>query len=114
ELFHLGFPSFAGEGKWLDEGLATYYEPLIRARHGWKTEEGVWAEFVRAMPQAMRSGRVGGLEKSSSYREIYWGGAIVALLADLAARKQSNGQLGLEKGLRAVLAAGGNASEVWS
>jgi hypothetical protein len=113
ELFHLGFPSFNGEGKWLDEGLATYYEPLIRARNGWKTEDSVWAEFVRAMPQAVRAGRVGRLEKASSYREIYWGGAIVALLADIEARKRSAGKQGLEDGLVAVLAAGGEASQVW-
>jgi hypothetical protein len=114
ELFHLGFPSFSREGKWLDEGLATYYEPLIRARHGWKSESAVWTEFVRAMPQAVRSGRVGGLEKSSTFREIYWGGAIVAMLADIEARKRSGGERGLEHGLRAVLAAGGDASQVWS
>jgi hypothetical protein len=114
ELFHLGFPSFHREGKWLDEGLATYYEPLIRARHGWKTEVAVWSEFVRAMPQAVRAGQVGGLEKSSTFREIYWGGAIVVMLADIEARKRSGGARGLEHGLRAVLAGGGNASEVWT
>src|SRR5690606_3244169 len=35
ELFHLGFPTFRGEGRWLGEGLATYYEPVLRARAGW-------------------------------------------------------------------------------
>jgi hypothetical protein len=114
ELFHLGFPSFNGEGKWLDEGLATYYEPLIRARRGWKSEQEVWAEFVRAMPQGLPAATIGGLEKASSFREIYWGGAIVALLADLEARKRSGGARGLEEGLRAVLRAGGSASEVWT
>ena len=32
ELFHLGVPSFWHEGRWLDEGLATYYEPVLRTR----------------------------------------------------------------------------------
>ena len=45
ELYHLGFPSFQGEGKWLDEGLATYYEPMIRARAGLRTETSLWDEF---------------------------------------------------------------------
>lgn len=114
EIFHLGFPSFNGEGKWLDEGLATYYEPLIRARQGWKSEESVWAEFVRAMPQAVSRGHVGELEKASSFREVYWGGAIVVLLADLEARRRSSGARGLEDGLRTVLTSGGDASEVWT
>lgn len=114
ELFHLGFPSFQGEAKWLDEGLATYYEPLIRARAGWKSEEDVWSEFVHAMPQGLDALAEGGLENATEYRQIYWGGAIVSLLADVAARTRSNGRLGLEDGLRRVLQRGGNASEVWS
>ncbi|MEZ4227338.1 MAG: hypothetical protein R3B13_40750 [Polyangiaceae bacterium] len=114
ELFHLGFPSFQGEGKWLDEGLATYYEPIIRARAGNKSEADVWEEFVRAMPQGYTALRTQGLEHTAAYRGIYWGGAVVSLLADLEARKQSDGARGLEHGLRAILRAGGNASEVWS
>ena len=114
ELFHLGFPSFQGEGKWLDEGLATYYEPLIRARAGWKTELSVWEEFVRAMPQGVSAMRSEGLENTKIYRAIYWGGAIVALLADLEIRTNTKGRRGLEDGLREVLRAGGHASEVWS
>lgn len=113
ELFHLGVPSFSGEGKWLDEGLATYYEPLIRARAGFISERDVWAEFARAMPQGLRAVTRLGLEESESYRDIYWGGAIVTLLTDVSVRKDSGGARGLEDGLRAVLAAGGNASEVW-
>jgi len=54
ELFHIGVPSFIGEGKWLDEGLATYYEPIIRARLGALTELEVWSEFARNMPRARK------------------------------------------------------------
>ena len=113
ELFHLGVPSFKGEGKWLDEGLATYYEPLIRARAGWMSEDEVWEQFTRAMPQGLPAVETSGLENAQAYREIYWGGAIVSLLADLAVRRKSDGRVGLEDGLRSVLQAGGDASEVW-
>jgi hypothetical protein len=114
ELFHLGFPSFQDEGKWLDEGLATYYEPIIRARAGKKTEHEVWAEFAHAMPQGLPAMQNEGLEHTKSYRAIYWGGALVALLADVEIRKRTGGRQGLEAGLLEVLAAGGNASEVWT
>jgi hypothetical protein len=113
ELFHLGVPSFSGEGKWFDEGLATYFEPIIRARAGWRSEESVWSEFVRAMPLGLRAIDETGLENAERYGEIYWGGAIVALLADVEIRRKTAGARGLEDGLRAVLAAGGDASEVW-
>ena len=113
ELFHTGSPSYLGEGKWFDEGLATYYEPLIRARAGWLSERSVWDEFAHAMPQGLPALASKGLESAKSYKGIYWGGAIMVLLADLEIRRASNGRLGLEDGMRAVLAEGGDATEVW-
>jgi hypothetical protein len=113
ELFHLGFPSFAGEGKWLDEGLATYYEPIIRTRAGWRDEHALWSEFAHDMDQGVTAVELG-MEQEKSYAGMYWGGAIIALLADVEARKLSQGRLGLEDGLRAVLAQGGNATQVWT
>lgn len=113
ELFHLGVPSFSGEGKWFDEGLATYYEPVIRARVGNKSEEEVWSEFARHMRKGLDAMSSTGLESTQDYDAVYWGGALVCLLADLEARRQSGGKLGLEDGLREVLRQGGEASEVW-
>ena len=112
ELFHLGFPSFDKQGKWLDEGLATYYEPIIRARAGFISERQVWREFFQEMPHGLSSVRAG-LERSKNFRGMYWGGAIVCLLADIEARRASQGKVGLEAGLHRVLEAGGDASRVW-
>lgn len=114
ELFHLGFPSFVDEGKWLDEGLATYFEPLIRARQGWLSEQAVWEEFSRSMPRGLSVLERDGLENPSNPRGMYWAGATVCLLADMEAYRLSRGRLGLQDGLRAVLAQGGDATRVWS
>ncbi len=114
ELYHLGFPSFQGEGKWLDEGLATYYEPIIRTRAGLRSEASLWEEFATSMPQGLGALANGGLENAENFRGIYWGGAIVCLLADVEIRRRSNGAQGLEQGLLALLDAGGHASEVWT
>src|SRR6202034_3713579 len=54
ELFHLGTPSFVGEGHWLEEGLATYYEPVLRERAGWMREAELWQHFAREMPRGLR------------------------------------------------------------
>lgn len=113
ELFHLGFPSFFGEGKWLDEGLATYYEPIIRVRAGLYGEEQLWQELAEAMPQGLPAFTEHGLEAADDFRGIYWGGAIACLVADVEARKR-HARRGLEVGLRALRDAGGNACEVWS
>jgi hypothetical protein len=114
ELFHLGFPSFHDEAKWLDEGSATYFEPLLRARAGDLTELEVWTQFAHYMPEGLRAIEQDGLEHPRDVRAVYWGGAIACLLADVAARRSSHGALGLQDGFRAVLDAGGNASQVWS
>jgi hypothetical protein len=113
ELFHLGFPSFFEEGKWLDEGLATYYEPIIRVRAGLYTEQAMWSELAKSLPQGLPAYTEHGLESARDFRGIYWGGALACLEADVAARKRKLDR-GLEVGLRALREAGGIASEVWS
>ncbi len=114
ELFHVGVPSFYREGKWFDEGLATYFEPVIRARAGLLSEAELWQSFAEEMPPALGVFRQRGLERARDYRELYWGGAVFCLVADVAARSATRGRLGLEDGVRRVLAGGGHASEVWS
>ncbi|MCC6524430.1 MAG: hypothetical protein IT373_17355 [Polyangiaceae bacterium] len=114
ELFHLGVPSFAGRGKWLDEGLATYFEPLVRVRAGLLDPAIAWRDFYYGMRAAAAALGAGRLDAAKDYRDVYWGGALIALLTDLAARERAAGGVGLEVGLRAVLGAGGDASTVWS
>lgn len=112
ELFHLGFPSFYEEGKWLDEGLATYYEPIIRVRAGLYTEVELWDELSSKMRQGLPAFTGLGLENARDFGGVYWGGAIACLIADVEARKRDP-ERGLEVGLRALRDAGGNACEVW-
>jgi hypothetical protein len=112
ELFHLGFPSFYAEGKWLDEGLATYYEPIIRVRAGMYSERELWRELAKSLPQGLEAYTELGLEMADDFRGVYWGGALACLEADVAARRHRLDR-GLEVGLRALRDAGGVANEVW-
>ncbi len=113
ELFHLGVPSFSGEGRWLDEGLATYFEPLIRARSLGLSEQEAWSELAQGFERGTQALASTGLERTQDYGAVYWGGALVCLLADMEIRRGSQGRLGLEDGLREVLRQGGHAREVW-
>ncbi len=113
ELFHIGVPSFSREGKWFDEGLATYFEPLIRVRAGFWDEKSAWQSFALEMPRGAAALTRDGLEHARNYPGIYWGGAIYCLLADVDARERSGGALGLEDGIRRVFAAGGRSWDVW-
>jgi predicted metalloprotease with PDZ domain len=101
ELIHSGMPYIRGRATWFMEGSATYIEPIIRARAGWKTEEEVWKEWVTEMPQGAGVFARGLAE--SGRRENYWAGAIFMLLADIATRRDSNGAKGLEDCLAGAL-----------
>lgn len=113
ELLHIGVPSFHGEGQWFDEGIATYFEPIVRVRAGLLSEEALWREFLTQMPKGLPALTREGLARNTSWAGVYWGGALYCFLADVAARRSSCGRLGLEDGLRRLRALGGNASEVW-
>jgi hypothetical protein len=114
ELFHLGFPTFRGEGRWLEEGLATYYAPILRHRAGWTTEAELWTELGRKLPRGLPAGPDDpGLLQRKDPDALYWGGALFALLADLRIHEVSGGRRSLDDALRAVLEKGGNATQVW-
>src|SRR6185312_13441959 len=117
ELFHLGCPSFVGEARWLEEGLATYYEPILRARAGWMTEARLWAHFVREMPRGLRGAEdPQSLEDRDDIDATYWGGALFALLADLRIRAAAPGDASpgrsLDDVMRAARAELGDATRV--
>ncbi|WP_422000859.1 hypothetical protein [Reyranella sp.] len=107
ELIHTGMPFIRdarGRGTWFMEGAATYVEPIIRARAGWKTEEEVWHEWIANMPRGVGAFSVGLAQAQGA--QNYWGGAIFMLLADLDLRRATDGRMGLEDCLAGALASG--------
>jgi predicted metalloprotease with PDZ domain len=111
ELFHLGTPTFVGEGHWLEEGLATYYEPILRERAGWMSEADLWKHFVKEMPRGLRKdGEPPSLEDRDDIDSTYWGGALFALLADVDVLRETGGARSLDDVVRAVLAREGDAT----
>ncbi len=116
EMIHLGFPTLPREYRWIEEGLATYIEPLAKSRVGVQTEAAAWADLAAHMPLGVvpkGSPSLGGT-RHGAWRRMYWGGAIVMMLTDLEIRKRTENKLGLEDALRAVLDAGGNDGEHWT
>jgi len=109
ELIHTGMAFIRGRSTWFMEGAATYVEPIIRARAGWKTEEEVWREWVTDMPLGAAA-FARGLGEASG-RENYWGGALFMLLADVEIRRATDGAKGLEDCLGGVLWSGLDGSQ---
>ncbi len=114
EMTHLGFPTMGGV-RWLTEGLATYYEPILRTRAGWRTRETLWDGFVQSMPRGIpREGAELALEKREGINDTYWGGAIFMLEADLAIRRATDNKKSFDDVMRAIVARGGDATVLWT
>ena len=113
-MVHLSFPSVAEEHHWIEEGIATYVEPIGRIRAGQLAPERMWADLVRDMPQGLPQKGDRGLDRTHTWGRTYWGGAIFCLLADLEIRRQTKNTRGLEHALRAILQEGGNIRSNWN
>jgi hypothetical protein len=117
EFIHMAFPDVSGESDehhWMEEGMATYIEPIARAQIGRMTNERVWGDFVRDMPQGLPQAGDQGLDRTPTWGRTYWGGAIFWLLADVRIREATHNQKGLQDAMRGILDAGGNITEDWT
>ncbi len=103
EFVHTGMPMITGRATWFMEGAATYVEPVIRARAGFKREAEVWREWIEQMPRGLSA-----LQSGMSSGSPYWGGGLFMLLTDIEIRRATSGAKGLEDCLRGALRAGGD------
>jgi hypothetical protein len=113
EMVHLAFPSVPEEHHWIEEGSATYVEPIARARAGDLTPEKVWGDLVDGLPQGLPQPGDRGLDFTPTWGRTYWGGALFCLLADIEIRKRTGNKKGLEDALRGILKAGGTIESDW-
>jgi hypothetical protein len=113
ELVHLALPNLDRQHHWLEEGLASYVEPLARVRAGLLDEKDVWREWIDNLRLGLPEAGDRGLDHTPTWGRTYWGGALYCFLADLELRKRSQGRSELRVALRGILAAGGNLREDW-
>jgi predicted metalloprotease with PDZ domain len=113
-MVHLGLPAFGPPHQWLEEGLATYVEPVARARAGVISADRVWTEWMRDAPQGQPSPGDEGLEKAHTWGRTYWGGAVFCLAADVGIRRRTAGVRSLDDALRAVARESAGVAERWS
>jgi hypothetical protein len=113
EMVHFAFPSVARRHHWIEEGTATYVEPIARVQIRNLTAEQVWSDMLRDMHQGLPEEGDRGLDNTHTWGRTYWGGALFCLLADIGIRKNTANAKGLEDALRAINRAGGNISTDW-
>jgi hypothetical protein len=114
EFVHLALPQLADEHDWLQEGAATYVEPIARAQAGQLSTERVWAEFALNMPRGLPAEGDRGLDFTPTWARTYWGGALFCLVADVKIRSRTGNRVGLQQALRAILEGGGTLEHRWS
>ncbi|MEO8959410.1 MAG: hypothetical protein ABI304_10740, partial [Rudaea sp.] len=103
ELSHLMHPYLGDSGSWVAEGLATYFQNVLRARAGLLTPQQAWDElddgFKRGQSAAdsdTLAHAALNMHHSHAYQRIYWAGAAYWLSVDRDLRRQSNGKLRID------------------
>src|SRR5271170_5777705 len=113
EMVHLSFPSVAEKHHWIEEGIATYVEPIARVRADHFDTNEMWFEVMRDLHQGLPAAGDEGLDNTHTWGRTYWGGALFCLLADIEIRKQTGNAQGLRDALRAINRAGGTIEVDW-
>jgi len=114
EMLHAAFPDLKREHRWMQEGLSTYVEPIVRAQAGNTTAEEVWARWTRSMHHGRPKSGDRGLDLTHTWGRTYWGGALFWMVVDIELRTRTDNHKSLRDVMRGILAAGGNGRANWS
>jgi len=91
ELSHLFHPYMGRDGRWLSEGLASYYQNVLRARAGLLSPERAWELLDAGFGRGRRESSGKPLIELSRTHEgtmrVYWAGAAFWLQSDVALRR---------------------------
>jgi hypothetical protein len=106
ELSHLMHPFLGDDGAWLAEGLATYYQNVLRARAGLLTPAQAWdrlregfagnigRQYEQTLAQAASD-----MSRRHDYQRVYWSGAAYWLAVDVELRSTSGGKRSVDLAL---------------
>ena len=119
EFLHLGVPRLPPEDAWLFEGLATYYTEVTRARAGIISS----AEAYQHLLDGFARGRSGAgthtlrdasreMRAQHAFFRVYWSGAALAFLTDIASRRAGSGTL--DAALRSFAQCCAGAEDDWT
>ena len=104
ELSHMLLPYVRRNDRWLSEGLASYYQNVLRARDGRLSEQQAWQKLHSGFERG-RAGTSGGSLAGAtrdgwkSTMRVYWSGAAIMLKADSELRMLSSGRQSLDTAL---------------
>lgn len=115
EMVHLVLPVTRDEDAWLGEGLATYYQEVLRARAGLIPAERAWENLRGGFEAGARAAGGRTLEevarRGGDYTRLYWSGAALALRMDVALRRRGRSLDAVVQGWRRCCA---DDARTWS
>jgi hypothetical protein len=117
EFLHHGMPFVQHEDAWLSEGFVTYYTEVLSARAGFQDERAAWGALLAGFGRGARAGTGQSLAQESrdmhenhAYQRVYWGGAAIALIADVALREAGSS---LDAAMRHIQRCCRDTQRVW-
>jgi hypothetical protein len=113
ELVHPALADLPDDQHWLEEGIASYVEPIARVQAGQMDAAKMWAGVMDGMHNGEPEAGDRGLDHTHTWGRTYWGGALFCLVADVAIREATKDRRGLQDGLRAIVDAGGTIDTDW-
>ena len=114
EMTHLALPTVPRRSLWLQEGEATYVEPIARAQAGQLDPKEVWRWTLVGMPKGQPKPDDRGLDGTHAWGRIYWGGAAFWLQADVRIHQRTHGRLGVQTAMQAINRKSGGNTADWS
>lgn len=114
EMVHTALPTLPRRALWLEEGNATWVEPVAQAQAGDIPASEVWSQAIAGMPRGIRDSSAGGMDGTQEWGRLYWGGATFWLLAEIAAYEASDGRAMLRDALRAINRESGGNIAMWT
>lgn len=109
EFSHLFLPFVDAADAWVSEGMATYYQNVVRARAGRMSAQEAWRDMDSGFDRGRR--QINGMtlaeatermRHSRMFMRVYWSGTAIMLLADLQLRKSSGNAQSLDSALAAL------------
>ncbi|MFN0038123.1 MAG: hypothetical protein ACKVP2_01240 [Burkholderiales bacterium] len=120
ELSHLLLPYVDPDDAWLSEGIATYYQNVLRARAGRMSADEGWRRLhagfergrqsVHGMTLAQATER---MYRGGTFMRVYWQGAAMMLIADVRLRQVSAGKQSMDTALDALNECCGGTDRAW-
>lgn len=87
EMSHLFVPKTSWRDRWLSEGIASYYQNVLRARGGILSAELAWQKMRQGFARGRRGFNHRSLRNVNQTMHLYWGGVAIYFLADLRLRE---------------------------